>query len=96
MKGISCAWTVMEVVRSQLLLLSLLVVVSGIFVWAGFIRKAGSPYAPAPRRSDRRAKGIVEMKARKRRKRRRGTNPTLAETGGLPPIRSNVPESPRT
>lgn len=44
--------------------------------------------APAPPQKD--------LKRRRGRRRYRSRNPTLAETGGLPPIRPDIPPEPRS
>jgi hypothetical protein len=83
----------------------LFVVVIAIFLWAVFIRKQKTDHAHGKHhwRSSRSrseksessedtegGKGFFGGKKRRRKRRKnRPTNPTLAETGGLPPIRSD-------
>ena len=64
--------------------------------WAIFIRKRpdeGSRRYSYPSRetrgNDKAGETTAEGGRRKRRRKRRSRNPTLAETGGLPPIRSD-------
>jgi hypothetical protein len=71
--------------------------------WAVYIRKPerdGSrryvyPSSRGPSSSNSDWSSSPEKKKRRRRRRRRRRNPTLAETGGLPPIRSeSLPDDP--
>jgi hypothetical protein len=64
-------------------------------VWAIFIRKrpddSSRRYSYPSRDSDRDKSGESSVKTdgrRRRKRKRRSRNPTLAETGGLPPIRA--------
>jgi hypothetical protein len=81
-----------------------------VFLWAGFFRKRRRQHArhhgqhhdarPAAASAPPGASEPALMESRSRRKRRRRRrahrprNPTLAETGGLPPIRSEQPPEP--
>jgi hypothetical protein len=67
-----------------------------VLVWAIFIRKrpdeSSRRYSYPARDSDKDTVNDTGSKAdkrRRRRRKRRARNPTLAETGGLPPIRSD-------
>lgn len=85
-----------------------LVVIAGIaFVWAAFIRKPSRPHHHHHRHHWRRPKpaaeetqkthknrGLFRRKRHRRRRKNRPANPTLAETGGLPPVRSENSGSP--
>ena len=81
---------------------ALLLVSGAVFVWAAFFRKRRAPRYHYPRR-DRAAGspaeasparwGLFTRKRRRHRRRSRPRNPTLAEAGGLPPVRSG-PENP--
>ncbi|MGN6555901.1 MAG: hypothetical protein ACTHLW_19510 [Verrucomicrobiota bacterium] len=85
---------------------ALVLVVAAVFVWAAFIRKAGErhPHHDRPHhwRASKSAEGkstkpSVDSKGRQRRRRKgRPLNPTLAETGGLPPVRRPEIEPPAT
>jgi hypothetical protein len=89
--------------RETLIILTAAVVVGGaLLIWAMFFRKPpkeilGSRVLAAP---DRKSQRIGSGGRRRHRKRRPthpdnfGRNPTLAETGGLPPLRSDDPPSP--
>lgn len=78
-------------------------IVVGFLIWALFIRKRPDGVEGwGPSRSKYRApteaaqsSGGEEHRRRHRRRRRehRPMNPTLAETGGLPPVRSSDPSS---
>ena len=85
----------------------LLVVVIIAFIWVAFFRKASRRTRRSHRHSHHRMsygqqirKGATELKefARKHKERRRRqrnpVNPTLAETGGLPPVRTSDTPSP--
>jgi hypothetical protein len=70
-------------------------------IWAIFIRKRENdrpsrysyPHVAAAVRTDNPSTGDAGRQRRRKRKRRR--NPTLAETGGLPPIRNgDFPDDP--
>jgi hypothetical protein len=71
-----------------------------ILVWAIFIRKrrddSSRRYSYPPRDSIKDNTGELGAKIgrRRRRRKRRSRNPTLAETGGLPPIRADGFEDP--
>jgi hypothetical protein len=72
-----------------------------LLVWALFIRRRRGqrahyhyPSAKAPvqnRDADETDAGHSHRKSRRRRRHHRRRNPTLAETGGLPPLRSQEP-----
>lgn len=78
------------------ILLVVLVVALGFVVWAVFLRKTpgrrergtlqDAPEDDSSRRGGRR---------RRRRRQQRGRNPTLAEVGGLPPVREETPRDPK-
>jgi hypothetical protein len=80
---------------------SVCVVVLLVVIWAAFIRKPKDErarhyrYGSSPRSSSDSLRGNgksdSENGERKRRRRRRQRNPTLAETGGLPPRRDEAP-----
>jgi hypothetical protein len=81
---------------------TLLVVTLGIFIWAAFFRKPprrphyhikrpstdGEAFGTAPKR---RTSWFSFRKRHRHRHRQRRRNPTLAEAGGLPPVRSEEP-----
>jgi|SRR4051812_29779026 hypothetical protein len=72
---------------------ALLLVVTVLFIWAVFIRKRGERRKKYHYPSKTSGEGVIEVhrkKWRKRRKEHRPRNPTLSETGGLPPIRSET------
>jgi len=75
---------------------ALLLVVGLVFLWAAFIRKRGErKHYRYPSKTS--AEGVTEIrrkKVKKRRKEHRPRNPTLSETGGLPPIRSEADPGP--
>jgi hypothetical protein len=89
---------------------SLLAVSLAVFIWAAFFRKSGSrPHAhhhfqsrghaqaPPPDVTPEAPKTgwFFSRKRHRRRRRERPRNPTLAEVGGLPPIRGGEqPHSP--
>jgi len=83
-----------------ILLASLALVVAALFVWARFVRKRKRRRHGFRRHHDsirKQADALKDeirrrrsMRARKR-KRKYRRNPTLAETGGLPPVRGNDP-----
>jgi hypothetical protein len=88
-----------------LILGAILVVVAALFFWAFFIRKRpkrhhGSMVMERARKHSREEQG---SSGRRRRRKRRpdhpdnwGRNPTLGETGGLPPAKPDEPEPPPT
>jgi hypothetical protein len=93
--------------RDALILLgALLLVVIATLVWAAFIRREKRRHRHHHHASHHRpiqagAAGVPaetkhEFRKRRRRRRRehRPRNPTLAETGGLPPIREPEPPGP--
>jgi hypothetical protein len=79
-----------------------LVLTAALFFWAFFLRKRPKHMRGAlvVERADKRAKETGASGRRKRRKRRPdhpdnwGRNPTLEETGGLPPERQPEPDEP--
>lgn len=82
------ATDILIVIAMTLLVLTVLV------LWAIFIRKPGEKAAtpklatPRPRETETEDGMIRKRKKRKRSRRdHRGRNPTLAEAGGLPPVR---------
>jgi len=85
---------------------SLLAVTLAVFIWAAFIRKPGSPSrshshkhshwhppASAPEAKPERSRSgwFFSRKRHRKRRQERPRNPTLAEAGGLPPIRTGEP-----
>ena len=87
-----------------LLLGAIAAVVAIVLIWAIFIRKREDQTARRYREHfsrtsetggpEKNGDSTPERSSRRRRKRRREhrqRNPTLAETGGLPPLRSNMP-----
>ena len=83
---------------------AVLLVSIGVFVWAAFFRKPrrhrhhhSNGHAPKPMpeiRSESRKAGWFFFRKRHRhrhRHRERPRNPTLAEAGGLPPVRTQTP-----
>jgi hypothetical protein len=85
--------------ETLLVIVAILTVAATVFVWAAFVRKR-----PKEIRSSRviaepgRKSGRYGSSGRRRRRKRRpnhpdnfGRNPTLAETGGLPPPRPDEP-----
>ena len=86
---------------------AILLVALGLLIWAGAVRKKrrrrSTPHRPHYHQDspDRSAEGDAEAplsshshRRRRRRREHRPRNPTLAETGGLPPIRSERPPGP--
>ena len=79
-----------------IVLLSALVVAFGFIVWAVFVRKParrrerGTLGEPAPATP---APATESHRRRRRRREHRNRNATLAETGGLPPVRPDDPPS---
>jgi hypothetical protein len=81
-----------------------------LLIWAVFIRKKkkrrrkhhhsshhsaiASPVSEAPVAADPEAATGKDRRSRRSRRRHRQRNPTLAETGGLPPIREQEPTEP--
>ena len=93
--------------REYVLVLGAIVLVTLVLLlWAAFLRKrrhrhshnhhhhsSGQPATPETNAGD----SVVEPHRRRRRRRRREhrpRNPTLAETGGLPPVRTDKPSGP--
>ena len=80
-----------------IVLISALALSALLFVWAFFIRKRPKN-ARGSLVVERAGKGSQGDTARRRRKRKPehpdnwGRNPTLGETGGLPPLRENSPD----
>ncbi|MFO1475229.1 MAG: hypothetical protein U1F98_01095 [Verrucomicrobiota bacterium] len=66
---------------------------AAVFIWAAFFRKRRSPRyhyphrSSSPSRSESSGLGLFRRKHRRHRRRSRPRNPTLAEAGGLPPVR---------
>ena len=96
---ISASFTVVVIILS--------VVALAAFIWAAFIRQPNAPHKHHHRHHWRHSKhdvaeasgkeksGFFGRKRRRRKKKKdRPANPTLAETGGLPPVRSNESEPP--
>jgi hypothetical protein len=97
---------------SLLLVIALGLVSLLVVVWAVFFRKprrrrrsrhhshqrsSDSPELVEPPQQEASASPPPEeRKSRRSRRRRRSRNPTLAETGGLPPVRSEIPPEPQT
>jgi len=74
-----------------------------LFFWAFFIRKRPKQVRGAlvPARPEKQAREAFGSSGRRKRRKRRpdhpdnwGRNPTLGETGGLPPARPEEPEAP--
>lgn len=87
-------------------IIALALVVTGAFIWAAFIREPGKQHSRHRRHHWRQSKPgksdssdeshshrRMSSKKRRRRRKERPSNPTLAETGGLPPKRSEGGES---
>jgi hypothetical protein len=80
-------------------LIALLLIVFGLIVWAVFLRSSGAKKqrqrgtilseAPAAGESD-----SGRRRRKRRRREHRPRNPTLSETGGLPPLRPGDDASP--
>ena len=99
---------VSPVMRERLLVLGAIVLVAGIILaWAYFSRqKRRQSVRREERRHRRRSfarnasksvaeiKNFVKEKQKGRRRQHRPRNPTLAETGGLPPVRKDTPPAP--
>jgi ABC-type transport system involved in cytochrome bd biosynthesis fused ATPase/permease subunit len=96
----SPAWTDFFILLGTILLVTL-----AILVWALVFRKGGRRYqhhhhhhhAGSREESEKSAGGIKELVQRHQHHRRREhrlVNPTLAETGGLPPIRGEETPPP--
>lgn len=95
-------------VQYLIILAVLLVMTLGAFVWAAFFRRhhrrhhhshhrrSESPGAPAARDGDDPSSPRPSHHHHRRRRRRteRHLNPTLAQTGGLPPVRSGESDPP--
>src|SRR5215204_5248122 len=81
--------------RDSILVASAAVLVTlCILAWAIFIRKRGRTreHQPVPRaQADKDNIAAKRRKWRRRRRDHRPRNPTLAETGGLPPAKTEVP-----
>jgi hypothetical protein len=94
--------------KTIILVLSILAVAA--FIWAAFIRKRArhthryhhrnapqvrhSDPKPPPMASGERSQGRKRRRRHRRRRGERKLNPTLAETGGLPPVRPNAAQPP--
>jgi hypothetical protein len=83
---------------------SMFLVSLGVFIWAAFFRKPGrhrrhhshrhppaSPLEPKPESRKRGWFFFFRKRHHRRRRQERPRNPTLAEAGGLPPIRTPAP-----
>lgn len=92
--------------REVILTVSVLALVTLlILIWAAFVRGKGRPQHqshsrqlesgrnPATRDSPETTLG-TRTRHRRRRRKHRPLNPTLAETGGLPPVRAERPPEP--
>ncbi|HLH57485.1 MAG TPA: hypothetical protein VKY92_28150 [Verrucomicrobiae bacterium] len=104
------AWHWMGLTLSELLVLlgAVALVTLGLIVWAVYIRKpprqhshryrypTGQPTPADANAVSETEDGSGKRYRRKRRRRRehRPRNPTLAETGGLPPLRAEQPQDP--
>ena len=81
------------------ILIVVLVIALGFVLWAAFLRKPPGRRergtlqdAPVPKTED---EGSGRSRRRRRRSSHRSRTPTLAETGGLPPVRDpEPPDSP--
>jgi len=79
---------------------ALLLVISLAFAWAAFVRKPrGTSHnnrRSRPSKNEFQKDSVTPKRKKWRRRRRehRPRNPTLAETGGLPPIRRERPGDP--
>ncbi len=78
-----------------LILLVGLVILIGAIIWAVFIRKPSGETAYAGR-TDTNRFGRRRKKKRERRRPHRTRNATLSETGGLPPLRTDLGDGPNT
>ena len=82
----------------------ILLIVIGLFIWAAFIRKTKrrkrkyrEPEGNYRERLEENATGIktyLEKRRKHRRHKHHRHNPTLSETGGLPPRRPEAGETP--
>lgn len=84
-------------------IIALVLVIAGVFIWAAFVREPGQHHShrhrkhhwrqPKPEKDDEadehRKRGLFGSGKRRRRRKNRPVNPTLAETGGLPPKRAD-------
>jgi hypothetical protein len=97
------------VLTDILLILGALIALTSLLVlWAKFVRKerrrhssSSKPKVLVPVETPEEEEpanaepgGARRRKFRKRRREHRGRNPTLAETGGLPPVRDQEPMNP--
>ena len=86
-----------------LILLVGLVVALGVVVWAALFRKPGGRRGRRERGTLQEAgdepgkdRGSGHRRRRRRRSSHRGSNPTLSQTGGLPPERDGEPPGTQT
>src|SRR5882672_2281194 len=85
-------------------LLLCLLFAGAVFLWAAVIRKRRPPSGyrhhrsptPAPRKPAEKSRWRQLFSRKRRHRRGRSRNPTLAETGGLPPLRAEEPPETRT
>ena len=101
-------WMGLTAKELLILLGAVALVTLGVVIWAAYIRKPAHKQSrhyhypsnePASANSNAESEpdeGSGRSYRRKRRRRRehRPRNPTLAETGGLPPLRSEQPQDP--
>jgi hypothetical protein len=91
-------------VRDALLLIGVAIIIgAALFLWAYLTRRRGRRHlarSPALAHTERHRRGEEPDRTRMRKRRRRQAeeefprNPTLGETGGLPPIRPDEPAQP--
>ena len=79
-------WSSMEVIA---VLGTALVIMALLFFWAAYIRKSKRKSSSRSLGSDHLPKPILKSSERRRKRRRRwkNRNPTLSQTGGLPPTK---------
>jgi hypothetical protein len=87
----------------KLVLIAVGLIILGVVIWAAFLRRSSeevSGWGPAhshyrpPAEKTGDSSGSGRRRRRRRRREHRPRNPTLAETGGLPPMRPNEPSDP--
>ena len=100
-------WMGLTLKELLILLGAVSIVTLAVFIWAAYIRKgprrhshhhhhhSHSSSASPPESPDVGANGEKRYRRKRRRRREhRPRNPTLAETGGLPPVRTEHPPEP--
>jgi type VI protein secretion system component VasK len=90
-----------DAINAWIVVGAILFVVVVVFGWAAFIRKRRKrkhrhhrSMAKAAAAGVNEIRRQVHERQRRRRTRQRQRNPTLAETGGLPPVRADVSQPP--